>query len=34
MLANIRAAGTDIDTRHNIQTGSLLIEKMTVAGQS
>lgn len=34
MLANIRAAGTDIDTRHNIQTGSLLIDKMTVAGQS
>ncbi len=34
MLANIRAAGTDIDTRNNIQTGSLLVDKMTVAGQS
>ncbi|TVQ37726.1 MAG: metalloprotease PmbA [Wenzhouxiangella sp.] len=33
MLAGVVAAGTDVDTRRNIQTGSLLIERMTVAGQ-
>lgn len=34
MLQGVVAAGTDIDTRRNIQTGSLLIEQMMVAGQS
>lgn len=34
MLANLRAAGTDIDTRRNIRTGSLLVDEMTVAGAS
>ncbi len=34
MLANLRAAGTDFDTRHNIRTGSLLVDEMTVAGVS
>jgi PmbA protein len=33
MLANLRAAGTDVDTRRNIRTGSLLVDAMTVAGQ-
>ncbi len=33
MLKNVVATGTDIDTRRNIQTGSLLIEQMMVAGQ-
>ncbi len=33
MLKNVIATGTDIDTRRNIQTGSLLIEQMMVAGQ-
>ncbi|QOC22095.1 metalloprotease PmbA [Wenzhouxiangella sp. AB-CW3] len=33
MLGNLRAAGTDIDPRHNIRTGSLLLDEMTVAGQ-
>ncbi len=32
MLGNLRAAGADIDTRHNIRTGSLLVDEMTVAG--
>ncbi|NEZ02935.1 metalloprotease PmbA [Wenzhouxiangella sp. XN201] len=32
MLGKLVAAGTDIDTRRNIRTGSLLIEEMTVAG--
>ena len=32
MLGNLRAAGTDVDTRHNIRTGSLLVDEMTVAG--
>jgi PmbA protein len=34
MLLGLAAAGDDIDTRHNIRTGSLLIDRMTVAGQS
>jgi PmbA protein len=34
MLLGLTAAGDDIDRRHNIQTGSLLIDRMTVAGQS
>lgn len=34
MLGNLRAAGTDVDTRHNIRTGSLLVDEMTVAGAS
>ncbi len=34
MLLGLAAAGEDIDTRHNIRTGSLLIDRMTVAGQS
>lgn len=33
MLGNLRAAGTDIDTRRNIHVGSLLVDQMTVAGQ-
>ena len=33
MLGNLRAAGTDVDTRHNIRTGSLLVDEMTVAGE-
>ncbi|WP_376695069.1 metalloprotease PmbA [Wenzhouxiangella sp. EGI_FJ10305] len=33
MLAGLRAAGTDVDPRHNIRTGSLLVDEMTVAGQ-
>ncbi|MFW5927008.1 MAG: metalloprotease PmbA [Wenzhouxiangella sp.] len=33
MLGNLRAAGDDVDTRRNIQTGSLLVDEMTVAGQ-
>lgn len=34
MLGNLRAAGTDVDPRHNIRTGSLLVDEMTVAGAS
>ncbi|MCH8478826.1 MAG: metalloprotease PmbA [Wenzhouxiangella sp.] len=34
MLGGIVAAGTDIDTRRNIQTGSLLGDRMMVAGQA
>lgn len=33
MFAGIRAAGSDIDTRGNIQAGSILFEQMMVAGQ-
>lgn len=33
MLGNLRAAGDDVDTRRNIQTGSLLVDEMMVAGQ-
>lgn len=33
MFSGLLAAGTDIDPRHNIRTGSLLIDEMTVAGQ-
>lgn len=33
MLAGLVAAGTDVDTRRNIRTGSLLVGEMTVAGQ-
>ncbi len=32
MLGKLRAAGSDVDTRHNIRTGSLLVDEMTVAG--
>lgn len=34
MLSGLRAAGTDMDPRHNIRTGSLLVDEMTVAGAS
>jgi len=34
MLSGIVATGSDIDPRHSIQTGALLIDRMTVAGQS
>lgn len=34
MLAGLQAAGTDIDGRHNIRCGSLLVGDMMVAGQS
>ncbi len=33
MFANIAAVGTDVETRSQIQTGSVLIEKMKIAGQ-
>ncbi|MGH8271802.1 MAG: metalloprotease PmbA [Gammaproteobacteria bacterium] len=33
MLVNIVAAGTDVDSRGRIQTGSLLIKEMTLAGE-
>lgn len=33
MLSGLVAAGTDMDPRHNIRTGSLLVGEMTVAGQ-
>ncbi len=32
MFLSIEAIGTDVDTRSNIQTGSMLMGKMTVAG--
>lgn len=34
MFVNIRLMGNDVDQRGNIRTGSLLIDGMTVAGQS
>ena len=33
MFAGIRLAGRDLDTRGNVQSGTILIEKMMVAGQ-
>jgi len=33
MFAGLTAAGSDVETRRNIQTPSLLVESMTVAGQ-
>jgi hypothetical protein len=33
MLANLQGAGDDIDTRRNVHVGSLLVERMMVAGQ-
>jgi PmbA protein len=33
MFAGIQIAGSDIDRRGNIQTGSILIDRMMVAGQ-
>ncbi|NBB92458.1 MAG: metalloprotease PmbA [Gammaproteobacteria bacterium] len=33
MYLGLVAAGTDVDVRHNIRTGSLLVGEMTVAGQ-
>jgi len=33
MFSGLVAAGTDMDLRHNIRTGSLLLGEMTVAGQ-
>ena len=33
MFRDIRAVGSDVDTRGNTRTGSVLIERMTVAGQ-
>jgi PmbA protein len=32
MFAGIRAAGGDIDTRGNVHCGSLLVDRMMVAG--
>lgn len=32
MFKQIQAVGTDVDTRGNIQAGSILIEQMTIAG--
>jgi len=34
MFSNIVAVGNDVDSRGNIRCGSLLLEQMTVAGQS
>lgn len=34
MHANLRGAGNDIDSRRSIRTGSLLVDRMTVAGQA
>lgn len=33
MLANIAGIGNDVDPRGNIQTGSILLEQMTVGGK-
>ncbi len=33
MLKGLIAAGDDIDPRYNLRTGSLLVDRMTVAGQ-
>lgn len=33
MLKQLRAVGSDVDTRGNIQTGSLLVDGMTIAGE-
>ena len=33
MLSNIVAIGNDVDLRGNIRTGSILLEKMSIAGQ-
>jgi PmbA protein len=33
MFRGIRAIGSDVDTRGNIRSGSVLIETMTIAGQ-
>ncbi len=33
MFRNIRAIGSDIDPRGNIQVGSILVDGMTVAGE-
>ena len=32
MFANIVGVGSDVDARGNIQTGSILLEQMTLAG--
>lgn len=34
MLANIRTVGTDVDRRGRIQSGSILIDDMTIAGRA
>ena len=33
MFMNLRAVGNDVDRRGNIQTGSLLVDVMMVAGE-
>lgn len=33
MFLGLRAVGSDVDTRGNVRTGSLLIERLTVAGE-
>jgi len=33
MFLNVVAVANDVDSRHNIQSGSILLEQMTVAGQ-
>ncbi len=33
MYGNLVEVGTDVDTRGNIQTGSILLEEMIVAGE-
>ena len=33
MFLNLRAVGTDLDTRGSIHTGSWLVERMTIAGE-
>ncbi|MEZ5448654.1 MAG: metallopeptidase TldD-related protein [Thiolinea sp.] len=34
MFKGVQAIGNDIDQRGRIQTGSILIDNMTIAGQS
>ena len=33
MLRHIVAVGSDVDRRGSVQTGSILIEEMTIAGE-
>jgi PmbA protein len=33
MYGNLVEVGSDVDTRGNIQTGSILLEEMTIAGE-
>jgi PmbA protein len=33
MFQSIRAVGSDVDVRGGVRTGSVLVDKLTVAGQ-